>query len=161
MPPEPQPQLQRPNSLILASSSALLTMSPEASTSNLNAHHNGPIRSRTESDVGSPKSSTDSDTNQTSLALPSDRSTKSLRKRISAVIRRNSPPTNSSGEEIPPVPKLPMSKETEDVAGPRFQGPSTHTEGKRMAGDWINVHYCLIQFRVHTLTKIFPEFPAG
>lgn len=141
MTPESQPQ--RMNSPILASPSVPFTISPEDSTSNLNGHHNEPIRSRTEPDVGSLKSSTDSDTIQSSLALPPDRSTKSLRKCISAVmaIGRNSPTTNNNGEEFTLVSKLPVSKETEDVAGPRFQGPSIHTEGKRKAGDWIDVYY--------------------
>ena len=62
---------------------------------------------------------------------------KSLKGRFSQAVLaiRGNSATNSNGDEVPPMPNMPISKETEDVAGPRFHGPLPATEGQREAGD--------------------------
>lgn len=108
------------------------TTSPQTSISNLNVHPNGTsvFRSRTKSDVGSRK---DANASQSSLGFGSSRSPKYLKRRFSQVAMaiRGS----GTGEEVPPVPKTPISNESEDVAGPRFHSPLPIAEGQREAGD--------------------------
>lgn len=42
---------------------------------------------------------------------------------------------NNSNELVPPVPKVPISKPSEDVAGPRFAKHQLGSEDQREAGD--------------------------
>jgi hypothetical protein len=79
-------------------------------------------------------------------------------------IRGNS--ANGNGEEVPPLPKTIVSKETEDVAGPRFYGlSSSATEGQREAGDSIVYSAtpvsCYIKLRSYAVVLMSSqEFPS-
>lgn len=56
---------------------------------------------------------------------------------------------------IPPVPKRPVSKESEDVAGPRFNQQEACPEGQREAGD--PIIYSDTEVRVPLCLCLGPE----
>jgi hypothetical protein len=102
---------------------------------------------RTESDIASSKSCTDTSTSETSSR---SRSTKSLIRKLShaAMSIRGNGSANNSSDEVPPVP---TKQESEDVGGPRFGGQSYSAEGQREAGDAI----------VYSDTIAFPSGDKG
>ena len=123
--PEPHSKIAVSGSGFLFPSMPYVNTPPADDSSHANDTSSSPFLSRAKYDVGTQGRNID-------VSESSSRKS-SLKRRLSraATSTRN----GGSNGTVPPLPNRPISKESEDVAGPRFNQQRACPKGQREAGD--------------------------